>query len=208
MKALTLAVALAALSTPVLAGGPTVVEPDPMPDAMAAPVAAHDWSGAYVGLGYGKVSGHVGYSNGFSRDMEDGKLRSIYGGYQMQRGNLVFGGELAFSNTSDFTLIGFPLESIERMIDLKGKIGFATNRVLFYGALGVTKVDYKFVVAPAQNYTADGVAYGVGVDFAVTERLSMGLEYLARKTDSPIPATPLTSDLDVNSVSLRVGLSF
>lgn len=46
MKALTLAAALAALTTPALAGGPTVVAEDPMPEAMAAPVAAHDWSGA------------------------------------------------------------------------------------------------------------------------------------------------------------------
>ena len=38
--------------------------------------------------------------------------------------------------------------------------------------------------------------------------ISVCLEYMNRKTDGDIPTTTISSDLDVNSLSLRVGLSF
>lgn len=209
MKALTLAVAaVAALGTTALAGGPTVVGSDPMPTAAPAPVEAHDWSGPYVGLAYGKGSGGFTYSNGDSFDMESGKVKSLFAGYLMQRGNMVYGGELALSRGSDITTVGFPLEYVDRMIDLKGKVGIASNRALFYGVLGVSKVNYNFDVNPALNYDTTGLGYGVGVDMAVTDRLMVGLEYMNRKTDGDVSTTGLTSDLDVNSLSLRLGLSF
>ncbi len=209
MKTLTLAVAaLAAMSTPLLAGGPTVIADDPMPAAMPAPADAHDWSGAYVGLAYGRTSGSLEYSTPITYDLNKGKVRSLYAGYLMQRGNLVFGGELAVSNGSDTYATGFPLENIDRVIDLKGKVGFAADRVMFYGALGVSKLDYEFSTAPALNYSTRGVSYGLGVDYALTERFTMGLEYLARKTDGDVPFAGLTSDIDLNTVSLRAGFSF
>ena len=209
MKTLAIAaIILAGLAAPSLAGGPTVVADDPMPEAAPAPVAAHDWSGAYVGLGYGRASGGFTYSNGSSFDLESGKLKTLFAGYLMQRGNLVYGGELALSNGSGITTVGFPNESVDRVLDLKGKVGVAANRALFYGVLGVSKVDYEFATVPAQNYSATGVGYGIGVDFAVSNRVVVGLEYMNRKTDGDIPTTTISSDLDVNSLSLRVGLSF
>lgn len=209
MKALTLAVAtVAAFGVPAFAGGPTVIADDPIPTVAPAPVVAYDWSGPYVGLAYGKGSGGFTYSNGDSFDLESGNVKSLFAGYLMQRGNMVFGGELALSRGSDITTVGFPLEYVDRMIDLKGRVGFASDRALFYGVLGLSRVSYNFDIVPAQNYDATGLGYGLGVDFAVTDRLMVGLEYMNRKTDGDIPTTVLTSDLDVNTLSLRVGLSF
>lgn len=126
----------------------------------------------------------------------------------MQRGKFVYGGELAYSKGSGITTVGFPLEYVDSMLDLKGKVGIAFNRALFYGVLGVSHASYNFDVAPERNYTAKGVSYGVGMDFAMSNRVTVGREYMNRKTDSDVPTTGLTSDLDVNSLSLRVGLSF
>lgn len=200
--------ALAALSGPAIAGGPTMVADDPMPEAAPAPAAAHDWSGPYVGLAYGRASGGFTYSNATSFDLESGNIRSIFAGYLMQRGNLVYGGELAYSKGSGITTVGFPLEYVDSMLDLKGKVGVASNRALFYGVLGLSRASYNFDLIPAYDYTATGVSYGIGMDVAVSNRVTVGLEYMNRKTDADVPTTGLTSDLDVNSLSLRVGLSF
>ncbi len=185
-----------------------MVADDPMPAAAPAPVDAHDWSGPYVGLGYGRASGGFTYSDGRPFDLNSGNLKTLFAGYLMQRGNLVFGGELALSKGSDITTVGFPNESVDRILDLKGKVGFAADRALFYGVLGVSKVDYEFATFPEQSYSATGVGYGIGMDFAVSNRIVVGLEYMNRKTSGDVPTTPLSSDLDVNSLSLRVGLSF
>jgi opacity protein-like surface antigen len=47
---------------------------------------------------------------------------------------------------------------------------------------------------------------GLGVDFAVSQRLTMGLEYLARDLSADNAGISLDSSLD--TLSLRVGLSF
>lgn len=80
MKKLVLAATLAALGTPMFAGGPTMVADDPMPAAAPAPVAVHDWSGPYVGLAYGRASGGFTYNNATSFDLESGNTRSIFAG--------------------------------------------------------------------------------------------------------------------------------
>lgn len=209
MKAVTLAAAtLAALSTPVLAGGPTIVEPDPMPEATAAPVDVHDWSGFYAGLGYGRASGTLDYNvPGFAYDLNSGTTRSLFAGYLMQRGNFVFGGELAYSRGNDIYAEGFPAENVGTMIDLKGKAGFARDRAMFYGVLGLSKAVYEFNDSTGDSFDTTGVGYGLGVDVAVTQRVNLGIEYMARKTKGDFGGAD-DADLDVNSLSLRVGLSF
>jgi len=51
------------------------------------------------------------------------------------------------------------------------------------------------------------MSYGLGMDFAATERLTVGLEYLARNTDGDLTGGQ-TADIDLNTISLRVGFSF
>lgn len=208
MKRTLTAAALISLASPALAGGPAVVAADPVPVAAVAPAAVHDWSGPYIGLAYGKVSGDLDYTPpGAADTLDGGSLTSLFAGYLFQRGNLVYGGELAYSRGKDTFATGFPLENVDTVIDLKGKIGYASNRALFYGVLGYSKLDYSFELFPALDFSASGVSYGVGVDFAATERLSVGLEYLARTTDGDVPGGS-TADIDLNSLSLRIGYSF
>lgn len=207
MKALTLAAALAALTTPALAGGPTVIADDPMPEAAPAPVMAHDWSGPYVGLAYGRTGGEMTYNTSTTVfEFDSGSTPSIFAGYLIQRGNMVYGGELAFSRGGNATLVGFPTEHLENMLDLKGRVGLAANNALFYGTLGYSRVGYFEGTAGSQD-TA-GLAYGLGVDIALSERFTAGLEYLVRKTDGDTTNAGQTRDLDLDTVSVRVGFSF
>jgi len=207
MKHVFCAIAVVAASSSfALAGGPVIVSVDPPPEPPAV-VAVHDWSGPYVGLGYGKTSGGLDYTPGGSFDLNGGNATSLYAGYLMQRGALVYGGELAFSKGNDTFATGFPTENVDRIIDLKGRVGYAANKALFYGAVGFSSMKYDVPVI-SNSFTTSGLNYGLGVDFAVTDRVTMGLEYLARKTEGDTFNVGQTADLDVNTITFRVGFSF
>jgi opacity protein-like surface antigen len=111
---------VAMLSTGAIAGNIDT----PTADSVIAPPPTStvtDWSGAYVGLSYGFASGDYSFTqlNGVNRDMDDGSLTQLFGGYQVQRGALVYGGELAFGSAQDTVVTGFPTAQVTDMIDLK-----------------------------------------------------------------------------------------
>jgi outer membrane immunogenic protein len=196
------------LAGSALGGGPTVVGTDPVPVPPAPAPAMHDWSGGYVGLSFGATSASVDFSSTGEFDFDDGTVLGLHGGYLFQRGSLVYGGELAYGAVGDTQVVGF-VESneIERILDLKARLGYATNRVLFYGVLGYSFANY---VEPAgREFDVDGFAYGVGVDFAASDRLVFGLEYLSRDlSGSASDDSSVTGDFDLDTLSLRVGFSF
>jgi outer membrane immunogenic protein len=202
------------LATPALAGGPVAVTPEPEPAAPAAP-AAYDWSGAYLGIGYGTTS--AGFDLGpltggpfpapaESRDLTDGTATSIHFGYLFQRGAIVYGPELAYSSFSDTGFELSPEEEVKRTIDLKARLGYAANRVLVYGVLGYSQI--TFAEGPSDSFSVNGPAYGLGVDYAASDRLTIGLEYLARRTSGRFDPPGRDYDLNVDTLSLRVGLRF
>ena len=55
----------------------------------------------------------------------------------------------------------------------------------------------------------DGASIGAGVDFAMTRRVTAGLEYLSRDVSAlPTGGGVNKANTTVNTLSLRVGLSF
>jgi outer membrane immunogenic protein len=213
MKALTLAVAgILGSMHPVLAGGPTAVAADPVPVADAAPVAMHDWSGAYVGLSYGRSASSQATDTtlGPVYDFTSGSVAGVHLGYLFQSGNLVYGAELAHLTYNDVNFEAFPTYSMDSTTDLKGRLGYAWNRLEVHGILGYSTGKFSLEVPGiSATYKPKGTSYGLGVDFAATQNLSIGLEYLARKmsADGPLPGSS-DVDFDINTLSLRVGLSF
>ena len=211
MKKLMLtAAAMTALAAPSLAGGPAIVEAEPMPVYAPAPVAMHDWSGAYVGLSYGKTSADIDFSTTGPFDFDDGKVAGIYGGYLVQNGSFVYGGELAYGKVSDTFIPGFSDDDeIEFVLDLKARAGFAANRVLFYGVLGYSKSNYVEPGVTPREFDLDGMAYGLGAELAVSQRFVVGLEYLTRDLSGTASDDPtVTGDVNLDTLSLRVGVSF
>jgi len=202
------AAALVALATPTFAGGPAVVAADPVPMAAAAPAPAlADWSGLYAGLGYGRGSGDMVFTPGSAFDLESGSATSAFVGYLWQRNSLVYGGELAYTSLNDVVPTGFD-DEVSRSIDLKGRIGFAANRALFYGVLGYSMASYD---EGDGDWDPSGINYGLGVDFLATNRLTVGLEYLARDLTGDNPNPLLVDqevDINLDTISLRVGFKF
>ena len=203
---------VALLPIAALAGGPATVEPEPPVTPTAAPVAAMDWSGAYAGLAAGTANGDMQYfvyDAPDTREAVDGSLTGLFAGFNVQRGNMVYGGELAYSkgNVEYDTDYGFT-----SFLDLKGKLGYASQKTLVYAVLGLTKGEWT--EEGFDSISGTGVAYGAGVDFAVSDRMTVGLEYLWRNFDtenfaSAVPQIANTNvEGDFGTLSLRVGFRF
>lgn len=197
---------------PALAGGPTLVVDPPAPAIASAPPSVHDWSGSYVGLSYGRNSAGVLFGVGFATDLEDGQELGVHGGYLFQSGQLVYGGELSYASVSGALLENGSGndEEIKHVLDVKARVGFAANRALFYGVLGYSSANLIDEVPPIQESDLDGFAAGIGAEFAVTDRLNVGLEYLTRDLsgDYAFGGPGATIDVNVDTLTLRAGLSF
>lgn len=196
--------AVLALAQPALAGGPIIFSPEPVP--VAAPTAApmHDWSGAYVGLSYGRTSGDVQFLPGAYEELESGSVLGVQLGYLIQNGNFVYGGELAYGSTSDTYYPGF--DGIDTIIDLKARAGFAANRALFYGVIGYSKANLN---VGGGEWGMTGLALGIGAEYAMSDRVSLGLEYLTRDlSGEESSGFPVDAESGLDTLSLRLNLSF
>jgi opacity protein-like surface antigen len=203
----SLLVALLCLASPVLADGPAKVTEDPVifpppPDA----VPDVDWTGLYAGLSLGRTSSDASDSNpDRAYDVSGGSLRSAFLGYRMQQGKLVYGAEAELSNLSGADVAGTP-RSLAKAYDLKGTVGYATGKFLTYGVLAWSQVE---ISRPAGATTRGGIGLGAGVAYSISDRFGMGLEYMSRNVDgNSLQGAPQTTDIGVDSLSLRFSLSF
>ena len=197
----------ALFATNTLAGNLDQATPTPAiaPPVMAAP-AVTDWSGAYVGLSYNSVSGTTETVNpAFGPfDLIDEDSAGFFGGYNWQRGNLVYGGELNYTSHGD-GLVLFPAESLGDVIELRGRGGYAFGDALAYAFLGYGMSDYTI---GANNWDISGITYGIGMDYMITDSMFAGLEFSHRElTGGTVnPGQDQTGKIDV--ISLRVGYKF
>ena len=135
-------------------------------------------------------------AGGFDGDFNSGFVGGIHVGYNWQMDRIVFGGLLdvnyadigdrqsGFSGTPAFYHID---REIDWLATARLKVGYAfTDRVMAYatGGLAYGDVDYRFVSnTPAASVVTGGghdfgYTVGGGVEAMVTERVSVGLEYL------------------------------
>jgi outer membrane immunogenic protein len=184
---------------------PTIV-----PVVQTAP-ASMDWSGAYVGFGYGSATGDIDFVPTPDRALDDGTIASLFGGYQIQRGALVYGGELAINSVDGSDLTGFAgLAEISEMMDIKGRVGYAAGSFLVYGVLGYSVGTYdNDIPAGDDEWDISGQNYGIGVDYAFTSNFIVGAEYLVRDVEGDNPAGGgQTIEVDYDSISFRVAYKF
>lgn len=196
-----------ALAGPIAAlaeGGQALPPPPPLIVAPERCTAAFDC--AYIGLEYGHVSGdwtEQGPTAPLALPMNDGDALGVFAGYNWQNGNLVYGGEVRYLSFSDYTAAPGAAFSIDNVLDLRARLGFAADRVLFYGALGYSMGDGT---APGGPLDLDGINIGLGAEFNVTESIFVGVDYTARDMEGTVGA--FTYEGDVNTLTLRLGLRF
>lgn len=193
---------LAVLASPAFAGSLAPVVEQPVVMAAPAPVAAPatSWAGAYAGasLGYGEL--------GIDTDIEDlaGDLLGgvdelptlslteadvAYGahlGYNWQRQRVVYGLELAVLGSEAELAFAVDGEDAGAELDyaarLMGKVGYQFAEALVYGTAGMVYAEFGGTGdAAGETEEENGYAYGVGMDYMLTQNVSLGVEYVRHR---------------------------
>ncbi len=187
---------------------PSTVNPIPQASAVT------DWNGFYAGAQAGFAQGTLdAYQNGvYSFGLPtEGTLIGVFAGYNMQRGNFVFGGEAAY-NFGELDTIPSDTHTMvtKDHIDLKARAGFAFGDALVYGFAG-----YSFatmIESPsAVSQVISGLNYGAGVDYQFHNGMFVGLDYTIRDLSGDFDQVAFpgwTIQGPVSSINLRVGKQF
>lgn len=200
MKTKILAAALAvATAAPAFAGSlsqPAVdnsaVAPaiDPI-DLMDAQMST-DWTGGYIGLGLG--------STNVGGDVDgDGTTLGLHAGYNMDLGDFVVGGELAY-NPMDVEFDGGAGDFTSMTAKVRG--GYDMGTVLPYVSLGVQR---GTIDTAGGDLTDTGMVYGVGVDYMLNQSMVLGGE-LSRASYDDFDGTG--ADVDTTTLGVRLSMKF
>ncbi len=182
---------------------------DEVPAAPAAdysqPVAGN-WSGAYVGgagsLQWGK----------FTPSTERAIGGQLYGGFNMQNNQLVYGAEADIGYSGNENVSGGVTTKQGFNGSVRGRLGYDLNPVLVYGTAGLAVGNVKAKDATSEvNNTLYGWTAGAGGEVMVTDSISARLEY--RYTDFANKDYGLTSGTvsrgyDEHSVKVGLGVKF
>ncbi|MEJ8572195.1 outer membrane protein [Microbaculum marinum] len=221
-------VAILALTAtpPVLAADISAAPPPaaPAPEVAISP-DIFDWSGLYVGAHAGYLFGNsdVGFGplGGLSTmGVEtDGFAGGGQVGFNWQMDRLVLGGEadLSWANLegSHTSSGGVVQTRADWLSTVRGRAGVAFDRVLVYGTGGVafTSMETSFAGPPGYNSDKQGLTgwtAGAGVEWAMTDNLSLKGEYLyVDFSDEPyLLGAPTPTPVDLDGSYVRVGVNY
>src|SRR5690349_21872718 len=159
-----------------------------MPAYVQPAAPSYNWTGIYIGAnaGYGFATPSAATTLAGSGVAGSENLAGFVGGGQLggnyQIGSVVFGLEADFdySGQSHSITVGIfnESDSIPWLGTLRGRIGYALNRVLFYGTAGGAEGKFSSTIAAAgfgsisgwQTHTA--WTAGAGAEIGLTENLS------------------------------------
>ncbi len=213
-----------AMSGPAFAAG--LVEPVPEPVIQApAPVIidtapAFSFAGGYAGAGIGTGTFTIDGDDGIADQAEDlfnaiddddsAAYYQLHAGYNFQRGNFVFGPEIALFNgeseVGDEFQIGGATTASDAEVGfggrLMGRAGYSFGRFMPYVAVGAS---YLEVENDGDDLSDTGIAYGLGGDFLVTDRFMVGLEYVQNDFDE---FDDSDTDVDYETIGLKASFRF
>jgi outer membrane immunogenic protein len=194
----------------------------------AAPVFS--WTGFYLGgnVGYGWTSGSgtlttAAGSEPVTLNGDSFFLGGAQAGYNYQVGPAVLGAEVDFqgSTASDsFNAAAGPVvggtQKVPYFGTLRGRVGFAWDRVLVYatggGVYGDSTTSGNISTAGGFSSSASFWSWtaGAGVEFAFWNCWSAKLEYLYIASPSSLPAIPTVTAMSehTNNNIVRVGLNY
>lgn len=193
-------------------------------------VNAQDWSGFYAGATLGKSSidtswtdldyDWVGYNVEVGSYDEDSAAVGLNVGYNWQVGNMVFGvaGGFAYQDVSNTTFEFDDVyidNSLSFTADLRATGGYAIGKFLPYVTAGVAISDlehswHEINDTPDswpdfENKTA--VVYGVGVEYSVNDKISVGAQWLRYDFGDETSTNPLGYRMEVETEMDRFSAS-
>lgn len=192
MKLVYLAVAASLAAGAAHAGGyvAPIAETSPVVVEPVVTVDASDWTGFYAGLQYGKGDGELSLNGGNAKSDFDGY--GVHGGYLRDFGKFVAGAEL------DYNKLDIDEADKGDMTRLRARAGYDMGRFLPYVTLGAAHLSADL---GAVDVSETALTYGVGADFKVTERFTVGAEYTKQDFDDVDNVKGL--DLDSDLVQVR-----
>jgi len=171
-----------------------------------APAGLYNWAGAYAGgnLGYnwGKVTSSGSEPSGIGG--------GVQGGYNWQRGALVFGAEADLQLSSAESTFAPYKFSNPWFGSVRGRIGYAMNNVLFFGTGGLAFGSLTGSRAGLdETKTLPGWALGLGMEVGITPNWSAKVEYLYMDLGSRnFFATGVNNGFQSNILRLGVNYHF
>jgi outer membrane immunogenic protein len=210
---------IALLAATTLGVGAAAAADLPTKAPMYSPVPVFSWTGFYVGVnaGYGWASTSV---SGFSGSSDlNGFVGGGQIGYNWQGASpLVLGIEADFQGTSQSrsdTALGITVDqNLPWFGTVRGRVGYAFDRVMIYGTGGFAFMDYKMTVSGFGLSASDSVnkagwTAGAGAEWMFAPKWSTKLEYLyidTGDTSVTLFGVPFTGRAKDNIV--RVGLNY
>lgn len=187
------------LAAPAFAGGPVRVASEPAVAPAPAPVVAAptvDWTGFYAGgqLGYADLDSNIDGYDG------NGAIGGVHAGYRYDLGKAVIGAELAYDVAN--VDIGDGNDSLDNATTLKLIAGGKIDRGLLYATVGSSWAD---VTVGGQDYSDNGYVFGVGYDYALNDRWTVGGEILRHNYDDVNDAG---TDLDATTLQVKAAYRF
>lgn len=206
------AVSVALLAAPsAFAADLPAYEPAP---AYSAP-AASTWTGGYVGAQGGYGWGRAKNRNGVPNTKPDGALVGAYAGYdyQFDGSPVVVGIDTDLNYNLAHDRRNGARNDLNWSGATRGKVGYAMDKVMVYGAGGVAYGEKKLRVngAGSDSKTALGYTVGAGVEAQVADNVTTRVEY--RYTDYGTDKLKLAggsskSDLTENRLTAGVAYKF
>ncbi|MBW7921983.1 MAG: outer membrane beta-barrel protein [Rubellimicrobium sp.] len=206
LRQLLAASAAVTLAAPAMAGGLAAPAPEPVVEVpVVVPVAqpSADWSGFYAGLQGGVADVDASSTSGLAGTAGvsfSGNYYGAHAGYMHDFGRFVVGGELRYDDLSDITYSsGGSSIGGKSLVAASLRVGYDMGRILPYVSVGGGQF------TAADDDKSNGVLYGIGADYALTDNWRLGAEvthFEFNKFDA--------SDYDVtgNAVGLRVSYAF
>lgn len=200
-------VAVAAFST---ANAADAIYQVPEAPVASEPVAAPtgNWAGAYGGVALQHDWGRFGGQDDYDADGLGG---SVYGGYNLQSGKIVYGGEADLGYNGEDGPVAPGVKGEQRANgSLRARVGYDLDPVLLYGTAGVAVSNNKVESATgSDSKTAFGYTVGAGVEGFVTDNITARVEY--RYSDYQGKNFDLGGDrrkVDFDEHSLKVGVGY
>ncbi|GEO84568.1 MULTISPECIES: outer membrane protein [Alphaproteobacteria] len=177
-------------------------------ESYAAP--AGNWTGAYVG---GAVTYDWGRFDGSNSRDADAAGGSLYGGYNMQNGQIVYGAEADIGYNGEKGSAGAGLEGKQGVNgSLRARVGYDMNPFLIYGTGGIAAANHKIESATDKDEKAAvGYTVGAGVEALVTDNIMARVEYRYTdyaSRDFKIDGANVSRGFDDHSVKVGIGMKF
>ncbi|MER8922112.1 outer membrane protein [Mesorhizobium sp. M0802] len=212
LKFAPLAVALGLFALSGTAFAADVVSEEPPAPAPIAELPVASWAGPYAGLsaGYG-FSGHAKVQDGGPDIKTKGFVGGVFGGYQWQQENFVYGAEADLGYDGVKGDSGGVNSKGGFEGSLRARLGYAvTPEILLYGTGGGALKNQKVSVpGDSDSNTMLGWTAGVGTDIKITDNVFGRVEYrytdFGSKSFDSVGTKVKESD---NRVTFGVGMKF